>query len=102
MKTTPVATQEEVLHVLREAMPSLREKYRVGTLSLFGSFARNEQSPESDVDLIVEYTRGPYLDNHLGLKEELAELLGRKADVVMRDGMKELIRARAESEEIPL
>jgi uncharacterized protein len=51
-------TRDELLAELRAQLPYLRETYHITTLGLFGSYARNEQTPDSDVDLVYELEPG--------------------------------------------
>lgn len=51
-------TRNELLQELRAQLPYLREQYHIIKLGLFGSCARNEQTPESDVDLLYELEPG--------------------------------------------
>ncbi len=51
-------TRDELLQELRAQLPYLRERYHITTLGLFGSYARNEQTPDSDVDLVYELEPG--------------------------------------------
>jgi predicted nucleotidyltransferase len=44
--------------ILKAAMPELRERYAVKNLAIFGSVARNEAGPDSDIDLLVEFEPG--------------------------------------------
>lgn len=48
-------TQKEILHFLKEKKEELFLKYHIVKLGLFGSFARNQENENSDIDLIVEY-----------------------------------------------
>jgi predicted nucleotidyltransferase len=70
-------------------------RYRVRELSLFGSVARGEMRPDSDIDMLVEFLpdSGVDLVDYAGLMLDLAQLLGRKVDLVSKDGLKPLIRA---------
>jgi predicted nucleotidyltransferase len=63
-------------------------QYRVRELSLFGSAARGERRPESDIDLLVEFLPDAHVDlvDHAGWMLELAQLLGRKVDLVRAIG----------------
>ncbi len=76
-------------------LADLCRRYRVRELSVFGSAARGEMRPDSDVDLLVEYE--PYakvdLVDHAGLMLDLEQLLGRRVDLVSKKGLKPLIRA---------
>jgi uncharacterized protein len=75
-------------------LADLCRRYRVRELSLFGSAARGEMRPESDVDLLVEFL--PNADvglvEHAGLMLDLAQLLGKKVDLVSKKALKPLIR----------
>jgi predicted nucleotidyltransferase len=72
-------------------------QYRVKELSLFGSAARGEMRPGSDVDLIVEFEPGARvgLIQFETLADELKALLGREVDLVTRRGLKPWMRAQA-------
>ncbi|MFQ5447859.1 MAG: nucleotidyltransferase family protein [Saprospiraceae bacterium] len=47
--------KDEILEFLRERKDEFRSEYQIVRLGLFGSFARNEGTEESDIDLIVEF-----------------------------------------------
>ena len=49
-------TREEVLTTLRKHKLTLQKKYPIASLELFGSYSRNEQTPESDLDILVEFS----------------------------------------------
>jgi predicted nucleotidyltransferase len=70
-------------------------RYRVRELSVFGSAARGEMRPDSDIDMLVEFLPDAQVDlvDHAGLMLDLAQLLGRKVDLVSKKGLKPLIRA---------
>ena len=69
-------------------------RYGVRELSLFGSAARGEVRPDSDIDWLVEFLpeAEPGLLDHAGLMLDLSELLGRKVDLVSKNALKPLIR----------
>lgn len=74
----------EKLHIPRGQLAALCRKHRIRKLSLFGSAARGEQSPGSDVDLLVEFEPdgGASLLDMPGLQDELSALFGgRKVDL---------------------
>ncbi len=77
-------TRDDVLAILRKHQDELHQHYRVKSLALFGSVARNEASPASDVDLLVEFETPPGFDGYMTLKFRLEELLGCRVDLVMR------------------
>lgn len=76
-------------------LADLCRRYCVRELSLFGSAARGEARPDSDIDMLVEFSPDAEIDlvDYAGLMLELAHLLGRKVDLVSKNGLKPLIRA---------
>jgi uncharacterized protein len=81
-------TLEDVLRILRTQLPELRERYGVGTLGIFGSYMRGEQTRRSDVDLLVDFDRSPTLPEFIDLEHHLSKLLGVKVDLVTRRALK--------------
>ena len=75
-------------------LADLCRQYQVRELSLFGSAARGEMRPDSDVDLLVEFLPESQIDlvDYAGLMLDLSKLLGRKVDLVSKKGLKPLIR----------
>jgi predicted nucleotidyltransferase len=84
---TPSTSRSEVVARLRQHYPDLASQFKLSSLALFGSFARDEQTPASDVDLLVSFAEPIGFDfMHLG--DRLEDLLGRKVDLVASDGIK--------------
>jgi predicted nucleotidyltransferase len=78
---------------LRELLPELGVKYGVGRLWVFGSFARGEAGPDSDLDVLVEFERrGISLFGFVGLEQEISDRLGLKVDLVERSALRPEIR----------
>ena len=84
---TPVTGREEVLQRLRQHYSELASEFPLASLELFGSFDRDEQTIESDVDLIVAFS-APVGFGFLHLADRLEDLLGRRVDLVAADGIK--------------
>lgn len=83
-----------VVHVDQAKLADLCRRYQVRELSLFGSAARGEMRPDSDVDLLVEFQPGARVDlvDHAGLMLDLEKLLGRHVDPVSKRALKPLLR----------
>jgi predicted nucleotidyltransferase len=64
----------------------------IRSLALFGSVARGEDRPGSDIDLLVEFSRPTSLFELFDIRRRLEEILGRRVDLVPRDGLKPRIR----------
>jgi hypothetical protein len=95
METSPmIHTQPGDPKVDEARLAALCQEYRVRELSLFGSAARGEMRGDSDIDLLVEFL--PHanigLVEHAGLMLDLTRLLGRKVDLVSKNGLKPRIR----------
>ena len=92
-------TKAEIMQKLQALMPELREKYGVEKIGLFGSFSRDEGSENSDIDLLVSFSR-PVGWGYNSLSLYLEELFGRKVDLVtiraIRPMMKESILNQVE------
>jgi uncharacterized protein len=80
-------TREEILASLRAAKAELQEQFRVRTLALFGSYARNQQTEKSDVDILVEVDPSIGL-GFVSLADELERRLQQKVDLVSSRAVK--------------
>lgn len=85
-----------------EALAELCRKHHVRELALFGSMARGEARPESDIDLLVEFEPDAVVGfiGFAGLQEELTELLGKRVDLVPKKGLKAAIRGHVLTETV--
>ena len=92
----------EVLTKLRKLLPLIADRYQVESLGVFGSFVREKQSPESDLDLLVTFHEPPSLLEFIELENYLSDRLGVKVDLVMKDALKPRIGKRILEEVIPL
>lgn len=72
----------------REAIRVIAARHRASWLAVFGSVARGEDGPDSDVDFLVRFAAGASLTDLIRLEEDLANLLGRRVDVVSVGGLK--------------
>jgi predicted nucleotidyltransferase len=83
-------TKEDINRVLflnREIL----QKYRVKSISLFGSYVRNEQKEESDIDFLVDFQEGATLFDFVELQDSLSELLAKKVSIVSKRGLSKYI-----------
>jgi len=77
--------------VLRECLPEIREKYGVTSIGVFGSYARGDESPDSDIDIMVEFNR-PIGWELVDLADLLESRLHHPVDLVIRQSLHPLIR----------
>lgn len=90
-------TKESIQNTLRDALPELKKKYPIQTLSLFGSYSREEYNSNSDIDILVEFSK-PVGIEFIDLADELEELLKAKVDLVSRNGVKQKYLKEIENE----
>ena len=79
---------ENITFKLREELPRLRSKYHVAELEIFGSFVRNEKRANSNLDILVSFSKAPSLFKFIELEDYLSALFGIKVDFVMRSSLK--------------
>lgn len=94
----PTMRRAEVIAVLSGKRSEIAERFGVLSLSIFGSTARDEARPDSDIDVLVEFVGPVTFDAHMGLLVYLEDLLGRKVDVVTASGLKPRLRPLIEQD----
>jgi predicted nucleotidyltransferase len=72
----------EIRKILRSAESLLKERYSVKSLAIFGSYARGDQQPASDVDVLVDFAEPIGGFAFVGLADHLEHLLGAKVDLL--------------------
>ncbi len=92
----------KVLALLREHLLQLAERYHIRSLAIFGSYARDEQTPESDLDILVEFDSVPTLFTYAYLEGELTRILNVRVDLVMKEALKPAIGRRILEEVVPV
>jgi predicted nucleotidyltransferase len=80
-------TRDEIIALLGRSKTDLEQRFRVRQLALFGSYARGDQNPESDVDILVDVDPTIGLD-FVSLAEQIEKLLGLRVDLVSRRAVK--------------
>ena len=93
---------EELLKDRREDILRIAAQHGAHNVRVFGSVARGEGRPDSDVDFLVELESGRSLLDLGGLLMDLQTLLGSEVDVVTDKGLRDRIRARVLQEARPL
>ena len=92
-----VIKRDDLLRILKEQKANLKAAYGVTDIGVFGSLARGEETPDSDIDIMVKMQ--PDLIKRACLKEELESILGKKVDVVRyRMSMNKSLKRRIDNE----
>jgi hypothetical protein len=92
----------ELLQEKREEILRIAAEHGARNIRVFGSAARGEAGPESDIDFLIELEPDRSLLDHVALLQDLEDALGRKVDVVTEKGLHWYIRDRVKREAVPL
>ena len=92
----------ELLKEKREDILRIATQHGASKVRIFGSVARGEARPDSDVDFLVELEPGRSLLDRVALIQDLEDLLGTKVDVATDKGLRERVRERILNEAVPL
>ncbi len=93
---------DEIIAMLRAALPGLRAQWPIRSLALFGSRVRDDARADSDLDVLVEFAVPIALSSFLALEERLAEITGLRVDLVSAAALKPYIGAHVRAEAVPL
>lgn len=85
---------EQIIQKLKEIKPELEKDYSVEELGVFGSYARNEQTEKSDLDILVGLRRGHSVGviKFCGLQNLLSRIFDKKIDLVSKKGIHPAIK----------
>ena len=81
-------SREKIKEIIKETLV----KKGADFVALFGSFAKEEEKPASDIDILVNFKNPISLFDHAGIELELEERIGKKVDLVTEHGLSKFIR----------
>lgn len=90
------------IYQYRDEIMRLAREHGAYNVRLFGSVARGDDRSDSDLDLLVDMEAGRSLLDHIALKQDLEDLLGRRIDVVTEQSLHPRIREQVLRETVPL
>jgi uncharacterized protein len=93
---------KKMLELLHQQVPMLAERYGIERLEVFGSYVREEQKKDSDLDVLVTFREAPSLLTYIAIENYLSDLLGVKVDLVMKDSLKPKIGQQILREAVPV
>jgi len=85
---------EEIKKKIEELKPSIKEKFKVKSIGIFGSYIRGEEKKKSDLDVLVEFEEPISLLKFIALENYLSDSLGVKVDLVEKSALKPRIGKR--------
>lgn len=102
MRHTLETQQPRIILGQRDEILEIAARYGAHNVRIFGSVARGEARPDSDLDLLVDMESDRSLFDLAGLLYDLRELLNREVDVVTERGLRPRIKKRVLEEAVPL
>ena len=93
----------ERIEAIRRAVTDHKEeldRLGVASLAVFGSVARDEAGPESDIDILVEFRGAATLARFMDLKSLLEKTFGRRVDLVTQKALRERLRPAIEKDAV--
>ena len=93
-------TRDEALSVLTRLKPQLQKQFGVSELALFGSAARDELRPDSDIDVLVKFDATPSSARYFGVQFAIEDAMGMPVDLVTENALRRELRPYVERERI--
>jgi predicted nucleotidyltransferase len=90
--------RDQVLATLNSRREEIMRRFEVRHLGIFGSCARGEMRPDSDIDVLVEFEGPATFDGYVGLQTYLEELFGLKVDLATEAMIKPRLRRHIEKD----
>ncbi|MFA4860957.1 nucleotidyltransferase family protein [Methanoregula sp.] len=87
-----MTSRDEILDLLKSLRSDLTARYKVRTIGVFGSFARREARPDSDVDILVDFKEDADLFDLIELSQYLEEKIGRHVDLATPGALRPELR----------
>jgi predicted nucleotidyltransferase len=102
LMVTPARRPLSALRAHRSVLLQLAGRHGARNLRLFGSAARGDAGPESDIDLLIDLEPGRTLLDLVAFRREATELLGLPVDIATAEMLREPVRRAAERDAVPL
>ncbi len=83
--------EKDIFKILSQQLSRLKDEYDIEKIGVFGSVARGEQTHDSDVDILVEFSQAVGMVKFLQLENNLKKLFGVKVDLVTKAALKKHI-----------
>ena len=84
---------KHIFEILTKQKKTLKDRYKLKKIGLFGSFVKNHQTSRSDLDILVEFQNGEEtFDNYMDLKFYLEDTFGKKVDLVLKSVLREELK----------
>jgi uncharacterized protein len=85
--------KNKLISTLKKEKQKLLKSYKLNSIGVFGSYIRDEQKEDSDVDILVEFSQQPDIFTYFQLEEDLENSLKVKVDLVNKGSIKPSLKA---------
>ena len=92
----------EIKDIINKQKSLLKSKFQVKSISVFGSYVKSEQNSDSDIDILIEFSKTIDLIEFIELENYLSDIIGSKVDLVMKSALKSRIKDNILNEAIPI
>ncbi|MBX9702629.1 MAG: nucleotidyltransferase family protein [Silvanigrellaceae bacterium] len=89
--------KNKVVRLLKDHIKEIRE-FKIQRISIFGSVARDQETPQSDIDILIKFECPTSFDLYMDLKFFLEDLLDRKVDLVTEDAVRSELKEYIEKD----
>ncbi|MDH5719857.1 MAG: nucleotidyltransferase family protein [Spirochaetia bacterium] len=94
--------QKKLLQVIKSWKQKARDNYKIDMIALFGSWAKGEAKPDSDIDILINFLPEASLFDWVNLAQDMEEELHHRVDLVPQSNLKQNLRSYIENDLIPL
>ena len=101
-ETTAIRNMKRIISEIKKKISFILRDYNVKKAAIFGSFARGDTKKNSDIDILVEFSKEKSLLDLVGLKLDLEDILKRKVDVVEYSTIHPLLKNRILKEQVSI
>ncbi|MBI5452213.1 nucleotidyltransferase family protein [Candidatus Gottesmanbacteria bacterium] len=84
---------DTIMEQLKYHLPNLQKDFSVEGIGIFGSVVQGKAKPESDVDILVDFSSPPGFFTFIRLEERLSSILHRKVDLVTKNAIKNAVKS---------
>ncbi len=102
MQDDKIYSVEEIRNILNEHKVFFETKYFVQNFLLFGSYAKNQQTQASDIDLLVNFTQPIDMFDFIDLQDYLTGIFNKRIDLGTLNGLKSFVKSSILKEAIAL
>ncbi len=95
-------TLDDIKKILQEHKEDLKERYGISRIGIFGSWAKNKQTHQSDIDILAQFEKPISLLTLVSIELQLKKLLKKKADLVPESDLRPELRQKILEETIYL